>query len=88
VVDKAYFSDNCISVKRVTLWELRNEFGRISKWIENGETVEIVKYGKPFAELVPKRSGKSKVLLGATPSRFPLPADIDEPVETNWKGLQ
>jgi antitoxin (DNA-binding transcriptional repressor) of toxin-antitoxin stability system len=33
--------------------DLRNQFRRISAWIEDGETVEIVKRGKAFARLVP-----------------------------------
>jgi len=34
--------------------ELRNDFGRLSKWLAQGETVEILKRGKPIANLVPK----------------------------------
>ena len=66
-------------MKIATVCELRNEFGRLSKYLEKGETIEILKRGKPFAQLIPKTSGKAKVLLGATPSEYPAPADIDEP---------
>jgi antitoxin (DNA-binding transcriptional repressor) of toxin-antitoxin stability system len=75
-------------MKTATVRELRNDFGRISKWLEKGETVEILKRGKPVAELVPKLSGKPKVLLGATPSPYPLPADIDDPVDADWEALK
>ena len=71
-------------MKTATIRELRNDFGRISKWLEKGETVEILKRGKLVAELVPKTGGKPKVLLGATPSQFPMPDDIDEPPPVIW----
>jgi antitoxin (DNA-binding transcriptional repressor) of toxin-antitoxin stability system len=72
-------------MKTATVGELRNNFGRISKWLKKGETIEILKRGKPVAELVPKTSGKAKVLLGATPSPYPLPDDIDDPAPATWK---
>jgi antitoxin (DNA-binding transcriptional repressor) of toxin-antitoxin stability system len=46
--------------------------------------VEILKRGKLVAELVPKTGGKPKVLLGATPSQFPVPDDIDEAPPVTW----
>jgi antitoxin (DNA-binding transcriptional repressor) of toxin-antitoxin stability system len=75
-------------MKTATVRELRNDFGRLSKWLEKGETIEILKRGKPVAELVPKSSGAPKVLLGATPSPYPLPEDIDESVEADWEALK
>lgn len=45
-------------MKTATVADLRNNFRRVSAWIENGETVEIVKRGRPFARLVPPVSGK------------------------------
>jgi antitoxin (DNA-binding transcriptional repressor) of toxin-antitoxin stability system len=72
-------------MKTATVRELRNDFGRISKWLEKGETVEILKRGKPVAELVPKSSGGPKVLFNATPSPYPLPDDIDDPPPVTWK---
>ena len=53
-----------------------------------GETIEIVKRGKPFANLVPKSGGKPRALLGATPSPYRLPADIDDPVDAEWKAMK
>ncbi|HXT11358.1 MAG TPA: type II toxin-antitoxin system Phd/YefM family antitoxin [Candidatus Angelobacter sp.] len=75
-------------MKTATVRELRNDFGRLSKWLEKGETIEILKRGKPVAELVPKTNRKPKVLLGATPSPIPLPEDIDDPVEADWEALK
>lgn len=38
-------------MKTATVADLRNNFRRVSAWIEHGETVQIVKRGKPFAQL-------------------------------------
>jgi antitoxin (DNA-binding transcriptional repressor) of toxin-antitoxin stability system len=75
-------------MKTATVRDLRNDFARLSKWLEKGETIEILKRGKPVADLVPKSSGKPKVLLGATPSPYPIPADIDEPVDVEWEAMR
>jgi antitoxin (DNA-binding transcriptional repressor) of toxin-antitoxin stability system len=40
-------------MKRATVADLRNNFHRISAYIANGETVEITKRGRPFAQLSP-----------------------------------
>ena len=40
-------------MNRVSTADLRNNFRRVSSWLDNGETVEIVKRGKPYARLVP-----------------------------------
>jgi antitoxin (DNA-binding transcriptional repressor) of toxin-antitoxin stability system len=75
-------------MKTATVRELRNDFSRLSKWLEKGETIEILKRGKLVAELVPKREKAPTRLLGATPSPHPLPEDIDEPVEAEWDALK
>jgi antitoxin (DNA-binding transcriptional repressor) of toxin-antitoxin stability system len=40
-------------MKQATVADLRNNFRRVSAWIENGEPVEIIRRGRPFARLVP-----------------------------------
>jgi prevent-host-death family protein len=75
-------------MKTATVRELRNEFARLSKWLARGETIEIVKRGKPVADLVPKAAGKRKTFLGACPSPFPLPPDIDDPVDVEWEAMK
>jgi len=50
-------------MKRATVADLRNKFRRVSAWIENGESVEIVKRGRRFAHLVPV--GKQSALVKA-----------------------
>lgn len=41
-------------MKSATVADLRNNFSRISKWIEEGETVHITKRGRQFAKLEPE----------------------------------
>ena len=36
-----------------TTADLRNHFRRVSSWLDNGESVEILKRGKPYATLLP-----------------------------------
>jgi len=74
-------ANKCITMKTATIRDLRNDFARLSKWLEKGETIGIIKCGKAVAELVPKPAGKRKALLGCTRSPYPLPADIDDPVD-------
>jgi antitoxin (DNA-binding transcriptional repressor) of toxin-antitoxin stability system len=38
-------------MKTATVADLRNNFRRVSTWIEHGETVQIMKRGRPFAQL-------------------------------------
>ncbi|MBN9691598.1 MAG: prevent-host-death protein [Verrucomicrobia bacterium] len=38
-------------MKTATVADLRNNFRRVSSWLEHGETVQIVKRGRPFAQL-------------------------------------
>jgi len=42
-------------MKVASVADLRNNFRRVSAWIENGEKVEIVKRGRVIAQLVPAR---------------------------------
>lgn len=72
-------------MKTATVRELRNAFPKLAKLLAKGETIEIVKRGKPIADLVPKNAAKPRVLLHCTPSLTPVPADIDEPPPMTWK---
>ncbi len=47
-------------MKTATVRDLRNQFGQLSRWIEEGESVEITKNGQPFATLTPTRPVKAK----------------------------
>ena len=73
-------------MRSATVRDLRNQFSRISKWLEAGEVVQVLKRGKPFARMVPEP--QSKTFLGACPSPLPLPPDIDEPVDVDWDAVK
>lgn len=66
-------------MKTATLRELRNDFARVSKWIEKGEAVQIIKRGKPFARVVPEP--QSAGLLGCLEGTARIPDDFDEPLD-------
>ena len=38
-------------MKTATVADLRNNFRRVSSWLEHGETVQIIKRGRAFAYL-------------------------------------
>ena len=42
-------------MKTATVTDLRNNFRRVSSWIEQGETVHILKHGHAFACLTAER---------------------------------
>jgi len=46
--------------------------------------VQVLKRGKPFARVVPEAAA-AKTFVGACPSPFPLPSDVDEPVDAEWE---
>lgn len=52
-----------MKTKTATVADLRNNFRRVSAWLENGESVEIVKRGRRFARLVPAVAASPKVSL-------------------------
>jgi antitoxin (DNA-binding transcriptional repressor) of toxin-antitoxin stability system len=54
-------------MKTATVADLRNNFRRISAWIENGESVQIFKRGRAFAQLTaistkPKQVSKPDIM--------------------------
>ena len=44
---------NSLTMKTATVRDLRNEFPKVARWIEEGECVEITRSGKAFAHLSP-----------------------------------
>jgi len=69
-------------MKTATIRDLRNEFARVSKWLEQGESVQILKRGKPFARVVPEPKPKS--FLGCMAGTVKIPDDIDDPLDVSW----
>jgi len=39
-------------MKTASVADLRNNFRKVSSWIEHGETVQIIKRGRAFAQLI------------------------------------
>lgn len=70
-------------MKTATVRALRNNFRCVSKWLEAGETVQILKRGKPIARVLPEPVARS--FFGAGAGTVKLPADIDEPVHVEWR---
>lgn len=50
-------------MKTATVRDLRNHFPRVAAWIADGQSVEITKSGKPFAQLVPLATAKPHKLV-------------------------
>ena len=70
-------------MKTATVRDLRNRFRRISKWLEAGEAVHVLKRGKPFARVVAEPMART--FVGACRSAAPLPPDLDEPAGAAWE---
>jgi antitoxin (DNA-binding transcriptional repressor) of toxin-antitoxin stability system len=73
-------------MKTATVRDLRNDFARLSKWLEKGETVQILKRGKPFARVVPEPRHGS--FLGSGRGTAKVPDDIDEPLNIEWEAMK
>ena len=66
----------CLTMKSATIRDLRNAFPTVARWIEEGESVEITRSGKPFARLEPIQAQTAKPLvmpdfLGRMRRQFP-----------------
>lgn len=61
-------------MKTATVADLRNNFRRVSSWIEHGETVQILKRGKAFAQL----TGMAEMENPAKPPKPDVMARLDE----------
>lgn len=63
-------------MKTATVADLRNNFRQVSSWIEHGETVQIIKRGRAFAQL-------TSLAEVSTPSTAPKP-DIMARLQEVW----
>lgn len=73
-------------MKTATIRDLRNEFARVSKWLDAGETVQLLKRGKPFARVVPEPRTKS--FLGSGKGTAKLAPDFDAPLDLEWEAMK
>ena len=70
-----------------TVSDLRLHFDKLSEKLLKGETVQILRHGKPFAKIVPD-SFQPKSFVGSTPMSGPLPDDLDDPVDCEWEAMR
>ncbi len=73
-------------MKAATVRDLRNDFGRVSKWIEAGEVVQVFKRGKPYARVIPEP--KARTFVGAGAGTMKLPEDLDAPATVEWEATR
>ena len=73
-------------MKTATIRDLRNEFARVSKWLDAGETVQLLKRGKPFARVVPEPKPKS--FLGSGLGTAKMAPDFDAPLDLEWEAMK
>ena len=73
-------------MKTASVRDLRNEFGLISRWIEAGETVQVLKRGKPFARIMPEP--KTRSFLGSMRGTAEIADDLEEPTGVEWNAMQ
>ncbi len=63
-------------MRTASIRDLRNSFPTVAKWIEEGESVEITRSGRPFARLAPVPPAISAIasmpdFLGRIRDKFP-----------------
>ena len=73
-------------MKTASVREVRNQFNKISKWLEDGETVQILKRGKPVGRIVPEQNRQS--LLGAMEGTGTIPDDMESPIDLEWEAAK
>ena len=62
-------------MKTASVADLRNDFRRVAAWLAQGEEVEIVRRGKPFARLMP---------LESKTRENTVPIDFAAQLKANW----
>ena len=68
-------------VNEITVDEIERDFSKLLKRVESGETLIIVKTGKPIAEIKPLSQNKSRLRpYGLCEGEFTVPDDFDAPL--------
>ena len=73
-------------MKTASIRDLRNEFARLSKWLEKGETIQIIKRGQPYARVVPEPKPKS--FLGCMKGTAKTLPGFDDPLNEEWEAMK
>mgnify|MGYP000002849424 FL=1 len=74
-------------MKTATVRDLRNEFSKVSKWLDAGETVQILKRGKPFGRILPEKK-MPEALLGAMQGSGNVPDDLEASLPVKWEAAE
>lgn len=62
-------------MKTASIADLRNDFSRVAAWLAQGEEVELLRRGQPFARLLPLKS---------TTAAKAAPIDFASQLKANW----
>jgi len=73
-------------MKTTTIRDLRSNFARICAWLEQGETIQLLKQGQPFARIVPEATAER--FLGRMAGTAKVPYDIDKPLGLEWEAMK
>jgi antitoxin (DNA-binding transcriptional repressor) of toxin-antitoxin stability system len=74
-------------MKTASVRDLRNEFSKVSKWLDAGETVQILKRGKPYGRILPEKK-MPEALLGAMQGSGDIPDDLEAPLPVKWEAAE
>ena len=74
-------------MKTASVRDLRNEFSKVSKWLDAGETVQILKRGKPYGRILPEKK-MPEALLGAMQGSGDIPDDLETPLPVKWEAAE
>jgi prevent-host-death family protein len=74
---------------KIAIAEAKAQFAELIRRAEAGEEVELTRYGKPVAMLVPPRPKKKKTieLWGCMKGQFKMSDDFDEMPPEFWASL-
>jgi prevent-host-death family protein len=74
---------------KIAIAEAKSQFAELIRRAEAGEEVELTRYGKPVAMLVPPRPKKKKTieLWGCMKGQFKMSDDFDEMPPEFWASL-
>lgn len=61
---------------KIAIAEAKAQFAEIIRRAEAGEEVELTRYGRPVARIVPPRPEKKIALYGCMKGQFTLPDDM------------
>jgi antitoxin (DNA-binding transcriptional repressor) of toxin-antitoxin stability system len=76
-------------MKTISLDEIQRDFQAYLRQVQNGETIVIVQYDTPIAQLKPvtptRPTGITKRPVGLAAGEFRVPDDFDAPHVISWR---